>query len=153
MAQLGSVCGIAENALIVSGKKKECSVASARSNCFCASGEHEVLNSTRPSFSALELGVAVTSAPHAAAASDRATIVTSRMLRRCFMIVSSRRKRARGSTMDGPDLTTLVSFEGWLDRSDSLFSFIGAAPRTDWLPPEIEKDAKGFIRTQYLKEM
>jgi hypothetical protein len=55
--------------------------------------------------------------------------------------------------MDGPDLTTLVSFEGWLDRSDSLFSFIGAAPRTDWLPPEIEKDAKGFIRTQYLKEM
>ena len=29
----------------------------------------------------------------------------------------------------------------------ALFSFIGAAPRTDWLPPEIEKDAKGFIRT------
>src|SRR5215831_11250075 len=26
-------------------------MARARSNCFCASGEHEVLNSTRPSFS------------------------------------------------------------------------------------------------------
>jgi thioredoxin reductase (NADPH) len=29
----------------------------------------------------------------------------------------------------------------------ALFSFIGAVPRTDWLPPEIEKDAKGFVRT------
>ena len=29
----------------------------------------------------------------------------------------------------------------------ALFSFIGAMPRTDWLPPEIEKDAKGFVRT------
>jgi thioredoxin reductase (NADPH) len=27
----------------------------------------------------------------------------------------------------------------------ALFSFIGAVPRTDWLPPEIEKDAKGFV--------
>src|ERR1700758_3319026 len=51
MAQLGSVSGIAENVLIVSGKKNECNIASARSNCFWASGEHEVLKSTRPSFS------------------------------------------------------------------------------------------------------
>jgi thioredoxin reductase (NADPH) len=29
----------------------------------------------------------------------------------------------------------------------ALFSFIGAMPRTDWLPPEIEKDAKDFVRT------
>ena len=29
----------------------------------------------------------------------------------------------------------------------ALFSFIGAMPRTDWLPPEIERDAKGFVRT------
>jgi thioredoxin reductase (NADPH) len=29
----------------------------------------------------------------------------------------------------------------------ALFSFIGAVPRTDWLPPEIEKDEKGFIKT------
>ena len=32
-------------------------------------------------------------------------------------------------------------------RTPALFSFIGAAPRTDWLPPEIERDAKGFVRT------
>ena len=29
----------------------------------------------------------------------------------------------------------------------ALFSFIGAVPRTDWLPPEIQTDARGFIRT------
>jgi thioredoxin reductase (NADPH) len=29
----------------------------------------------------------------------------------------------------------------------AVFSFIGAVPRTDWLPPEIERDSKGFVRT------
>jgi thioredoxin reductase (NADPH) len=29
----------------------------------------------------------------------------------------------------------------------ALFSFIGAAPRTEWLPREIEVDSKGFVRT------
>jgi thioredoxin reductase (NADPH) len=29
----------------------------------------------------------------------------------------------------------------------ALFSFIGAVPRTDWLPPEVERDAKCFVRT------
>ena len=29
----------------------------------------------------------------------------------------------------------------------ALFSFIGAVPRTEWLPPQIEKDDKGFVRT------
>jgi thioredoxin reductase (NADPH) len=28
-----------------------------------------------------------------------------------------------------------------------VFSFIGATPRTEWLPPEIDRDAKGFVRT------
>lgn len=32
-------------------------------------------------------------------------------------------------------------------KTPALFSFIGATPRTDWLPPEIEKDAKAFVRT------
>ena len=30
---------------------------------------------------------------------------------------------------------------------DTIFSFIGAIPRTDWLPNLIEKDSKGFILT------
>ena len=32
-------------------------------------------------------------------------------------------------------------------ETPAVFSFIGAVPRTDWLPPEIERDGKGFIRT------
>ena len=32
-------------------------------------------------------------------------------------------------------------------RVAALFSFIGAVPRTEWLPPEIERDGKGFVRT------
>jgi thioredoxin reductase (NADPH) len=31
--------------------------------------------------------------------------------------------------------------------TSGLFSFIGAVPRTDWLPAEIEKDDKAFVRT------
>ncbi len=32
-------------------------------------------------------------------------------------------------------------------ETPALFSFIGAVPRTDWLPEEIETDSWGFIRT------
>jgi thioredoxin reductase (NADPH) len=32
-------------------------------------------------------------------------------------------------------------------QTAALFSFIGATPRTDWLPQEIEKDEKNFVRT------
>jgi thioredoxin reductase (NADPH) len=32
-------------------------------------------------------------------------------------------------------------------ETSALFSFIGAVPRTDWLPPEVEKDDKGFVKT------
>jgi thioredoxin reductase (NADPH) len=32
-------------------------------------------------------------------------------------------------------------------KTPAVFSFIGAVPRTDWLPPEVERDAKNFVRT------
>ena len=32
-------------------------------------------------------------------------------------------------------------------ETPALFEFIGAVPRTDWLPTEIDRDAKGFVRT------
>ena len=32
-------------------------------------------------------------------------------------------------------------------ETPALFRMIGALPRTDWLPPEIERDDKGFIKT------
>jgi thioredoxin reductase (NADPH) len=32
-------------------------------------------------------------------------------------------------------------------ETPAVFSFIGASPRTDWLPSDVERDAKGFVRT------
>jgi thioredoxin reductase (NADPH) len=32
-------------------------------------------------------------------------------------------------------------------ETPAVFSFIGAVPRTDWLPSEIERDTKGFVLT------
>jgi thioredoxin reductase (NADPH) len=32
-------------------------------------------------------------------------------------------------------------------ETPGIFSFIGADPRTDWLPEEIERDTKGFVKT------
>jgi thioredoxin reductase (NADPH) len=32
-------------------------------------------------------------------------------------------------------------------ETPAVFSFIGAAPRTDWLPPQVERDDRGFVRT------
>jgi thioredoxin reductase (NADPH) len=32
-------------------------------------------------------------------------------------------------------------------ETPALFSFIGAVPRTDWLPAQIERDSKDFVRT------
>jgi len=32
-------------------------------------------------------------------------------------------------------------------ETPGVFSFIGAEPRTSWLPDEIERDGKGFVQT------
>jgi thioredoxin reductase (NADPH) len=32
-------------------------------------------------------------------------------------------------------------------KTPAVFSMIGARPCTEWLPPEIERDDKGFIKT------
>jgi thioredoxin reductase (NADPH) len=32
-------------------------------------------------------------------------------------------------------------------RADGLFVMIGARPHTDWLPPEVDRDDRGFVRT------
>ncbi len=32
-------------------------------------------------------------------------------------------------------------------ETPAVFSMIGAAPCTEWLPPEIERDDKGFVKT------
>src|SRR5215470_12706739 len=63
---------MAVNAFTVSGKKKECSIASARSNCFWASGEQDVLKTTRPSFS--EVPVRGSASAHTDAVTPNSTI-------------------------------------------------------------------------------
>jgi thioredoxin reductase (NADPH) len=41
---------------------------------------------------------------------------------------------------------TLQTPEGIVQRdASSVFVFIGASPKTDWLPADIARDAKGFV--------
>ena len=35
----------------------------------------------------------------------------------------------------------------WSEEADALFIFIGTRPRSDWLPAEVLRDAKGFVLT------
>src|SRR5437764_8379137 len=37
--------------------------------------------------------------------------------------------------------------ERWIIKTPAVFSMIGARPCTEWLPQEIERDEKGFIKT------
>ncbi len=41
-------------------------------------------------------------------------------------------------TLRGPEGDETVA-------ADALFILIGAEPRTEWVPPEIERDARGFV--------
>ena len=58
---------------------------------------------------------------------------------------------ARRMTGDGHlsevELVNNKTGETRVIKTPALFSFIGAMPRTEWLPPEIERDPKKFIRT------
>jgi hypothetical protein len=51
MAHDGSFWASAVNAFTVSGKKNECSIATARLNCICAAALHEIGKLTSPNFS------------------------------------------------------------------------------------------------------
>jgi thioredoxin reductase (NADPH) len=44
-------------------------------------------------------------------------------------------------------LTSLDDGVCRVEKTDALFVFIGTHPRTDWLPPEVLCDAKGFVLT------
>ncbi len=45
------------------------------------------------------------------------------------------------------DLRTRGAAEPRTVATPALFSFIGAVPHTDWLPPEVERDEDQFVRT------
>ena len=34
-----------------------------------------------------------------------------------------------------------------MEEIDALFVFVGTRPRSDWLPPKVLRDAKGFVLT------
>ena len=57
-------------------------------------------------------------------------------------------RRMNGDTHLGSvDIVNSQTGEERTVETPGVFSFIGADPRTNWLPPEIERDAKGFVRT------
>src|SRR6185295_4431181 len=57
-------------------------------------------------------------------------------------------RRMNGDTHLGSvDIVNSKTGEERTVETQGVFSFIGAEPRTSWLPPEIERDAKGFVRT------
>jgi thioredoxin reductase (NADPH) len=57
------------------------------------------------------------------------------------------RRMNGNSHLASVDLVNKKTGEERTVDTQGVFSFIGADPRTNWLPPEIERDAKGFVRT------
>ncbi|MHA3770437.1 FAD-dependent oxidoreductase [Verrucomicrobiota bacterium sgz303538] len=57
------------------------------------------------------------------------------------------RKMIGGKVLEAVELENTTTGEHWTVQTPAVFSMIGAKPCTDWLPPEIERDEKGFIKT------
>src|SRR6202008_832174 len=57
------------------------------------------------------------------------------------------RKMFGGKKLEEIELENTQNGERRHVRTPAVFSMIGAQPGTDWLPPEIERDDKGFIKT------
>ncbi|HSI14905.1 MAG TPA: FAD-dependent oxidoreductase [Chthoniobacter sp.] len=57
------------------------------------------------------------------------------------------RKMRGGRTLEEIDLENTVTGAWRTVPTPAVFSMIGAKPCTDWLPPEIERDDRGFIKT------
>jgi thioredoxin reductase (NADPH) len=57
------------------------------------------------------------------------------------------RKMTGGKFLEEVEMENAQSGERRTVRTPAVFSMIGAKPCTDWLPPEIERDERGFIKT------
>jgi len=57
------------------------------------------------------------------------------------------RKMLGGKKLEQIELENTQTGERRQIRTPAVFSMIGAKPCTEWLPPEIERDDKGFIKT------
>jgi thioredoxin reductase (NADPH) len=49
--------------------------------------------------------------------------------------------------MERVALQSLDAGTSQMEEADALFVFIGTRPQTDWLPPDVMRDAKGFVLT------
>jgi thioredoxin reductase (NADPH) len=52
-----------------------------------------------------------------------------------------------GKKLEQIELENTKTGERRVVQTPAVFSMIGARPCTEWLPPEIERDAQGFIKT------
>ena len=57
------------------------------------------------------------------------------------------RKMSGGKILEEAELENTATGERRVVRTPAIFSMIGADPCTEWLPGEIERDEKGFIKT------
>ncbi|PYK64774.1 MAG: thioredoxin reductase, partial [Verrucomicrobia bacterium] len=57
------------------------------------------------------------------------------------------RKMFGGKKLEQIELENTQTGERRMVRTPAVFSMIGAKPCTEWLPPEVERDDKGFIKT------
>jgi len=57
------------------------------------------------------------------------------------------RKMMGDKRLETAELENLETHERRTVQTPAVFSMIGAKPCTDWLPPEIERDDKGFVKT------
>ena len=57
------------------------------------------------------------------------------------------RKMTGEKHLETVELENIETHERRTVQTPAVFSMIGAKPCTDWLPPEIERDDKGFVKT------
>jgi len=57
------------------------------------------------------------------------------------------RKMTGNKMLEAVELENTTTHERRVVETPAVFSMIGAMPCTDWLPPQIERDEKGFIKT------
>jgi thioredoxin reductase (NADPH) len=57
------------------------------------------------------------------------------------------RKMIGGKVLEAVELENTETHEKRIVQTPAVFSMVGAMPCTSWLPPEIERDEKGFVKT------
>ncbi|HEY4960332.1 MAG TPA: FAD-dependent oxidoreductase [Terriglobales bacterium] len=57
------------------------------------------------------------------------------------------RKMTGDKHLETVELENIETHERRTVQTPAIFSMIGAKPHADWLPPEIERDNKGFVKT------